>query len=174
MSSIIVAVALVGIIAIICFLLVGINNKQKRKHMKQFLTRFSELGSKNDMNFSSQVILKNSAIGLDGIGRKLLMGEEKDEVAFFSTVIDLHDLVSCSVKKQYASISGGDLKKRKMDTYLEKITLQFNRRSSPPAEVIFFNHTDNQVNEIADLTQKAKHWEAIINKLLKTQLKEIA
>jgi hypothetical protein len=174
MSTIIVAAILIGFIAIFCWLLMSIHHSQKRKHMNQLINRFSKIGSENNMTFSSQEILKDCILGLDGINKKLLILKNKDKNSFTSTIIDLKEVKICSVKKQYGAIAGGALQNNKIETYLENILLHFERENASPVEVVFYNYIENYNSEISDLTQKATHWETILNKMLKPQLKKIA
>ena len=146
MSSLIVAAILVGITVIICFLLVWIHNKEKRKKMDKLFERFRASGVENKISFSSQELLTDSILGLDGVGRKI-----------------------------YGSIRVGELKKRKLNEYLDKIVLHFEfANSKPPVEVCFYKHVDHSIYHLAELEQKARHWELVINKMLKTKSEKTA
>ena len=79
MSTIIVAASLVSVIIFISLILVSINNKQRQKRVTELLDHFSKLGTENNLSFSSQEILENCIIGLDGIQRKLLILKKIDE-----------------------------------------------------------------------------------------------
>ena len=167
MSTILVAAILIGIIAGICLLMVSIDNKQKRKAMNHLLERFHQLGSDHNLSFSSQEILKNGVIGLDGLHRKLAVLQRQSETRFHAKVIDLGDLRTCSVKKEYGTIGGGDLSTKKLEQYLEKIALHFEfNDGSKPVEIVFYNHIDHVIYQIAELENKARHWEAILSKML--------
>ena len=172
MSTILVAAILVGSVVAICFLLISIHNKNKREAMNNLLKHFSQLGTENNMNFSSQEVLNNCVLGLDGVNRKILVVTRED--GFYSSfVIDLNEVKSCTVKKLYGTIRVGDLKNHKLDQYLEKIVLHFEFNRKPSVEIEFYNNSDNHIYETQDLEQKAKHWEAILSKM-HTPLKNIA
>ena len=141
--------------------------------MNQLLHHFSQTGSQHNLSFSGQEILKDVVIGLDGVHRKLLVMERLPGDAFNSFVIDLNEAKSCSVKKEYGTINGGDLKVQRLEQYLQRITLHFALCDKPPAEVVFYKHFENHIYEIAELESKAKHWEAILSKML-APMKKIA
>src|SRR4051812_32479171 len=124
MSTLIVAAIIIGAVVIISFLLNYVHNKHKREAMNKLLTYFSEAGTKDGLRFSSQELLKNTVMGVDGVSRKLLIANRQNEV-LASFVIDLQEMKSCAVQKIYASVNSGDGKNQKPEQYLEKIVLQF-------------------------------------------------
>lgn len=164
MPTLFVASILVGSVAAICLLLVSVHNKDKREAMHDLLKHFSLLGTKNNLNFSSQEVLNNSVLGLDGVSRKILVVIKEDDT-YSSFVIDLNEIQSCTVKKIYGTIKAGDLKNHKLEQYLEKIVLHFEFKSKSPVEIVFYKNFDNHIYETQQLEQKAKHWEAILSKM---------
>jgi hypothetical protein len=172
MSTLLVAAIIVGSIVAICLLLIGIHNKHKREAMNNILKHFSQLGTENNLSFSSQEILNHCVLGLDGVNRKILVVTREDNF-YGSFIIDLNEVKNCTVKKIYGTIKPGDLKDHKIEQYLEKIVLHFELNSKPPVEIVFYKNFDNHIYEIQELEQKAKHWETILSKML-TALKNIA
>jgi hypothetical protein len=173
MSTLFVAAILVGTVAAVCYLLVSLDKKQKRIAMNKLLHTFHLIGSQHNLRFSSQEVLKDAVIGLDGVNRKLLLLERAADGAVHSHVLDLADVKSCTVKKEYGAINGGDLKAKKLEQYLHRITLQFLLLGKPAVEFVFYKHVDNHINEMAELEHKAKHWEAILSKMV-APVKKIA
>jgi hypothetical protein len=175
MSTLIVAAILVGIVTGLCLLFITIDKRAKRKRMHRHLHRFSELGSKYQLTFSSQEILKKCVIGLDGIHRKILVLQERDGTNYDTSVIDLAEVKGCSVKEQYGTIKSGELKARKLESYLELVVLQLELSNGKGAvEIPFYQHLENHVSEGPVLEQKAKHWEAILSKLVPRPVKKTA
>jgi hypothetical protein len=172
MSSLFVAAILVGSVAAICLLLIGIHNKHKREAMSKILKHFSQLGTENNLIFSSQELLKNCVLGLDGMNRKILVVTKEDNY-YGSFIIDLNEVKNCTVKKIYGTIKVGDLKDHELEQYLEKIVLRFELHGKLPVEIVFYKNWDNHIYETQELEQKAKHWEAILSKMQKP-LKNIA
>lgn len=166
MSTVIVAAVLVGIIAAVILLLSVLDKKHKRTAMNQLLNAFRQRGAEHNLSFSSQEIFKDGIIGLDGVHRKLLVLERDADKDLSSFVIDLNEVKSCSVKKEYGTINSGDLKARKLEQYLKQISLHFVVYDKPSVDVVFYEHFENHVFEIGELENKAKHWEAILSKMI--------
>ena len=175
MSTIIVAAILIGAIVAICLLLISIANKQKHKQMNQLLNRFSELGTSHNLSFSSQNVLNNCIIGLDGINRKLLALTQIDNTSFDDYVVDLDEVKNCTIKKHYGNIKPGDLKNKKLETYLERVSLHFDFHNGKEAiEVPFYEHAENSIYHLEDFEHRAEHWKQILTKMLKGSIKKIA
>src|SRR5688572_2735104 len=168
MSNFIVAGIVVGSIVLVCFLLVGIHNKQKRKAMDDLLKKISKIGSTHQLSFSSQELLHNSVLGLDGVHRKILFVTSENE-NYRSVMIDLDTVKNCTVKKTYGKIKAGDLKKQRLDQYVESIDLHFDLLNDSTSDVRFYQNLVNHTHEVALMEQKAKHWEAILSKMLRPQ-----
>jgi hypothetical protein len=172
MSTFIVAAIIIGSVIGICLLLISIHNKHNREAMNKLLKNFSQLGTENDLSFSSQEVLKNCVLGLDGVQRKILVVQR--EYGFVgSFIIDLREVKNCTVKKIYGTINVGDLKKKKLEQYLEKIVLHFDLNSNSSVEIVFYKHFENHLLEALELEQKAKNWDAILSKM-QIPLKNIA
>lgn len=166
MSNIIVAIIVVASVTFVCLLLAGIHNKQKRKAMNELLNYFRQAGTENNFSFSSEEVLQNSVLGLDPVHRKLLFAVRSGSL-FHSSVIDVNNLGSCTVKKHYGTIQAGDLKKHKLEQYLDRITLHLEPAGKPPVEIDFYRHSDNHLFEIPELEQKARYWETFLAKMQK-------
>ena len=175
MSSIIIAAILIGIVAFIIILLTTIHNKQKKKKTSALVTQFNHAGMENNFSFSCQEILKNSIIGLDGLQRKLLILEyREDEKHKRIHIIDLNKVKNCGLQKTFSTIPASDRNKTS-EVYLEKIQLKFDYTNQDlPAEVVFFDHINNHIYEISELEHKARNWQNILNKLIAPSNKQIA
>jgi hypothetical protein len=174
MSSILTALVIVGSIAAITLVLIYVNNRHQKRKRQKLLHRFSMIGTENNMSFTSQEILQDGIIGLDGLNKKLLVLESSEHDLNW-TIIKLEEVKSCSVKKLYQATNRGSLKKQVMEEHLEKLVLQFvlegeNRK----VEIPFFNFGKNNIYQLAELEQKARYWEASLSKLLTTKHKKTA
>jgi hypothetical protein len=175
MSTLIVAAILVGIIGAICLVLVFVDKKQKHKRKNRLLQHFSGLASKHNLTFSSQVLLKNTAIGLDGVHRKLLALTVTDDQKFDHQLMDLNHIQTCTVKKIQGTIAGNPIQKRKQEQYLERIILYCElKEQHQPYEILFFNHLHDPLYEAILLEQKAKEWELMIAQMLSRPVKKMA
>ena len=143
--------------------------------MNQRLHRISELGSKHQLTLSSQEILKKCVIGLDGVHRKIVVLRETDETNYNASVIDLADVKACSVKEHYGTIRSGELKARKLESYLEQIVLHLElNNGNDPVEIPFYQNLEDHEGERPQLGQKAKHWEVLLSKLVHKPEKKTA
>lgn len=148
-----------------------IGQKQKRKHMNQILNRFSDLVARHGLYISSQAILQTCIIALDGINRKMIVQHSDGS----HCIIDLDEVLSCSVIKQYGSIYGGDLKTRQLDQYLQKVLLCFHfKTGKPPVEIPFYQHNADPIVLATERENKAKDWEAVLSKMLWRPVRKIA
>ena len=174
MSTLIVVAVLIAAIIAICMLLLSIANKQKNKRMNKILKQFSQLGTHYNLSFSSQEVLSNVIIGLDGINRKILILEVID-TSFNDHIIDLNEVKHCTVKKYYGNIKPEGLKHHSLESFLEKICLHFeflNGRESK--EIVFYNHMDNHTYQLSVLQQKALNWKDSFEKMLNVHVNKIA
>lgn len=143
--------------------------------MRELFNYLHVLGSKKNLNFSSCEFLKDALIGLDTTSRKLLIVRGVQEAKYEEVLVDLDEVESCSLKKVYGSIKAGDLKKRKLEQLLNKISLHFEFRSDRrPVEVPFFEYSENAASKRSELNQKARHWGLLLSEMLKSRDKEIA
>ena len=175
MSTIIVAAILISVITGICLILVSINNKHRQKKASELLNHFSKLGTENKLSFSSQEILENCIIGLDGIRRKLLILKKIDTDDYDPIFLDLNEVKKCSKKNIYTRVNIGTNKKERFENHLDKIVLDFdfidNRQ---PVQILFFEPITNHIFAMSELEQKAKKWETILSQIANTGLKKIA
>jgi hypothetical protein len=166
MSTLFVAGILLCFLAVFIVLFTANENRKKQAQLKRFSSLFSELGLLNNLTFSSQEILKDAAIGLDGRHRKLLVLNRDSAASFRNQLVHLAEVKTCAVKKHYAG-SAAALKKSSEDRYLEKVALQFAfKNNREPVEVIFYHHINCGVYEINEMNEKARHWEVILSKML--------
>ena len=175
MSTIIVAAILISVITGICLILVSINNKHRQKTASELLNHFSKLGTENKLSFSSQEILENCIIGLDGIQRKLLILKKIDKDEYDSILLDLNEVKKCSKKNIYTRVNIGTNKKERFENHLDKIVLDFDFIDNrEPVQILFFEPITNHIFAMSELEQKAKKWETILSQIANTGLKKIA
>jgi hypothetical protein len=174
MSSIFMALIIIGSVAAITLVLISINNKHQKRKREKLLHRFSQTGTENNMAFTSQEILQDAIIGLDGLNKKLLILESNENDITW-TVINLEEVKACNVKKLYQTTNRGTLKKPELEDHLERIVLQFELKDeNRKIEIPFFSFGKNHVFQLAELEQKARYWEASLSKLLTGNLKKTA
>ena len=138
--------------------------------------QLSELGSKFSLSFSSHEVVGNKIMGLDGINRKLLVLEQTNGQSR-SYIIDLDEAKAITLKKIYSSIKAGDLKKRRIEEFLETIQLQFEFGNGKEDIVLPFYESKIDNNyDLPGLERKIKNWQLILSKMTgiknKNQIRE--
>ena len=149
---------------------------QKRKNFKRnkSLLYLSQLGTRYNLNFSSQEVLSNYIMGLDGVKRKLLILRGYGNKDFQICLVDLNLLESCSVKTYYGGIKVGELKRRHLNSYIRQISLQFIfSNGSQTLEVPFFLETEQVKEELPVMERKAFYWKSILSKMIVKPLREV-
>jgi hypothetical protein len=175
MATVFAVVVLGIVVAVICRLVVIVAETKKRCRMNYLMDRLREEGLKRNLCFSGQDIVNNCVFGLDGVNRKLLVIADTHQRKNDVILVDLTEVKSCSVKKRYGMIKGGDLKRTSLENFLELMVFHFafiGQRQ--PIEVVLFNHKTDPVNGLPEWEQKAKRWEMILSKLLHVPVKKMS
>lgn len=166
MTHLIVALIIILIIIIIPLILILMHHKTLKKQEEQMLVLFSRLGSLYYLSFTSQEILHNKIIGLDGLRRKILIIEDHNHRYDFR-FIDLYEVSACKVKKIYNDINAAGFKENKLEEYLNAIALEFDfKNGSTPVALEFYKGITHNVYEKSELETKAKQWEVMLSKML--------
>lgn len=175
MSAIIIAAIIISIVTCICLILIELDKKQMRKTASELLNHFSKLGTENNLSFTSQEILENCIIGLDGIQKKLLILKRIDKEEYNSILLDLNEVKICSKKTIYKRINIGTSKKERFENHIDKIVLDFDFIDDrQPVQILFFEHVTSHIFAMSELEQKAKKWETIVSQITNTGLKKTA
>ena len=175
MSTLFTAIILLGGAAVICFLFISIEKRRSRKEKNLFLKKFSELGSHYGLSFSSQEVLNNCIIGMDGMNRKLLVLKDQGNDLLSHTIISLDEVKSCSLEIGETIIDEGGAYELYQNKNVNRIELLFHFYSpKDPVAVCFYDEIFNDEREEEELGQKAKDWEAILSKMLNSRVKSIA
>ena len=133
--------------------------------MNNLLQCFKEIVIKSHFRISSQELLKDCVFGIDGINRKLLIVKSQNEM-FCSSVINLDDIKTCSIKKEYRSIGVNGLESKRLEHYLEKVLLRLEfGNGRKDTEVLFYQDSSNPLYEVHKLTNKARLWETMLSKM---------
>ena len=167
----IIAFIIVVSIVILFFLLVYMSHQDLKKKQAAFLLQFSKLGSRYGMSFTSQEILPQRIIGLDGILQKILVFETGNESIDWY-LINLKEVESCVLKKIPGNIGISQSGFEQPEDRAEVIVLEFSFKNNLQTVVLpFYERSRNAINEIAGLTQKAKDWEVMLSKMLTNEVK---
>jgi hypothetical protein len=126
---------------------------------------FKELGQRLQLSFSSQLVLADMLIGIDGISRKLLLVRNEAGIPGHN-VLDLADVTECSLYKKYSPIPGGALKTKNSDVFVEKVGLKFVQHNRQEVFLAFYTRGLNYIDELRSLEQKARDWASMFTKML--------
>lgn len=126
----------------------------------------SELGSRYNLSFSSQLVLGNMIMALDGVKRRLLVVEIAKEENH-PLIIDLNNVAAVTVRKNYGSIGQGELKSKGLEAFLKRIDLQFKLNDNAGTIVLpFYDREINDVKDRARLGKSAKNWQMLLSKMV--------
>lgn len=136
------------------------SRRQKQRAADKLRQRFLAFGVQHRLNFSSQELLSDCMIGIDGQQRKLLVVENYDNDVFRSVLIDLHDIRSCEVIHQYPAnrTASRSLKP-------SSILLQLALASRQPVEITFYGEVRDRGGKWQLLDTKARQWEILLSKM---------
>jgi hypothetical protein len=143
--------------------------------MRELLNHLTQRGTEKNLEFSSCEILLDTLIGLDAVAGRMLIIRGTKTTRYDEVFINLDVLKSCSIKKVYGSIRAGELKKRKLEQLLNKISLCLEFRGDKESiEIVFYEYSKSDSSQRSALERKAAHWAATLSKRLKAAETETA
>jgi hypothetical protein len=150
------------------------HNNQLKTRKRSLLSFFSHTAALHNISFTSQEILRDMALGLDGPKRKVLVVEEKGET-FDTHIIDLTQVNTCKVKKIYAAIDINKYKRNRPEEYLKSIALAFEFKTDrSPVVAHFYRNATNSIYEIPELEARVRNWETMLSKMLQNKGEKIS
>jgi hypothetical protein len=166
MSHYLVASIIVLTIIVIPLIFVIMHNHQSKKGREKLLVFFSNMGAAYNLSFTGQEILYDKIIGLDEPRKKLLVVEE-NERKYDVCIINLYEVNSCKMKKNYTDMRRSDDKRDGLEDYLNSIALEFSfKNGKAPVAVSFYKIENHSVYQVPELEMKIKHWESTLSKIL--------
>lgn len=119
-----------------------------------------------DTCFSKHEIFGNLSLSLDIIGRRLMISGIVNRIRR-SFQIQLNATRRISIKKVYMNIYVGQLKKRRLEEFLEAIYLQFEFLDGRQAlHLPVFDRALDNLNDLPETEKKALYWQDILSELL--------
>lgn len=141
-----------------------------KKKMENLLRKLSREGAANHLTFSSQEILQNKVLGIDGIHRKIMILEKKED-AYYSSIISLDEVHDCQVVNNSDLINRNNLKKSRSESSPANLELRFDLNNhTQPVSIIFSNGITNSKKEFTFLKAKAEYWCVMFSKMLNSQI----
>jgi hypothetical protein len=166
------SIALIIVIVTVCIPLIFIllHRKRRKQKNKALLNFFIGEGAKRGLSFSSREILRSRIIGLDAAKQTLLVFDFNNDGNI--RCINMSEVKTCRVEKNYDSIVIGTEKQAKAESHLRSIDLKFIfKNNADPVSVLFYDSSINSIYEMAELESKAKAWEMLLSKMLFKELK---
>ena len=144
--------------------------KHKMKFDRINYLQLRELGSKFNLSFSDYVTLGNKTIGLDVMKRKLLIAEKKDGL-FRPYFIELKEVSAITLQKIYNSLKAGELKKRRIEEFLQSVRLQLEFENGENTIVLpFYERTIDDIRNLQWFESKARNWQMMLSNMLRGKI----
>lgn len=175
MSTIISAVVIIGLIALIIWLLIYFNNKEQDKKAALCLIRLNKLAIRNNLSLSEIEILKDTLFGIDPLLRKLVILEPDADGAQQHQIIELDSVIRCSLQENNRTVYQKGSSGTVHDIFIEQISLLFEFADKRPSySLVFYQHIIDHISEMPDLEKKAIKWQEQISQHIKQPLRRIA
>jgi len=138
------------------------------------LLNLEKIAKTRSLHFSSEDEVGTNVIALDARKRKLLYLKKAPDISS-CLIIDLNNLVSCSIRKQYDSINADELKTKKLHDFLKSIFINLSfKNGSGTLSLPFYDAQTDKQEDVEEAEAKAKKWETIVSKLKPVQIRERA
>lgn len=163
MSTIITSLIIIALIVAIVFVFKMINKIHLKKVKDKLISSLSHAGTKHELSFTSQELLRDKVIGVDGIHRKFVVVNEQEECI----IVNLEEVKNCRFQKNYGQVHYGEGANRHVENRLATISLLFeHERNNKIVQVHFYDHTVHSFSEADALEAKARDWEVILSKMM--------
>ena len=163
MSTLIVSLVIIAVVVLLIMGFGFISKRNRNAKEQRFINLFNKAGEENGLSFSSQEVLRNKIIGLDGLNRKFVVVNENE----VSRVISIDDVRKCSMQKNLETYTRTDEKSSGYEMFVKSIFLQFDFKDKRPTEtVIFYDNLLQPQAEEKQMEAKAKDWEIILSKMI--------
>ena len=138
------------------------------------LCNISRLARRARLSISNQDEVGSNVIALDVVKRKLLYAK-KAPAASSCLIIDLNNLETCSIRKEYSGINAGELRTKKLHHFLKSVLLKLVFKNGTGAvSLALFDAQKESLDNPEQLEAQARKWENLVSKLLPLPLGERA
>ena len=138
------------------------------------LLNLAKIAKAGRLRFSTNDEVGANVIALD-TRRKKLFYLKKGPNTPSCLIIDLNNLVSCSIKKQYNSINAGDLNTKKLQDFLKSIFINLSFKNGyRTLSLPLYDAQKDKESDIEQLEEKANRWKTIVSKFLPIQVRDRA
>lgn len=158
MSSIVILVIVLLVIAAFCIVFIFIHNSRNKQRTNGLQLRMKKIAADNKLEIAVAEEINSSIFGLDANHNMLIVCGAKDD-----RIIQLAGLKSCRKQKKWLHIPAE--KGARPETHLEKISLLLEfSNDTPAAELIFYEYRSHSIFQMHELEQKTDYWELLLNR----------
>lgn len=162
MATLIVSLVIIAGIVLLIMGFSFLNKRNKIAKEQKLIKLFNNAGEENGLSFSSQEVLRNKIIGLDGLNRKFVVVNENEV-----RVISIDDVRKCSMQKNIETYTRADEKSSGYEMFVKNIFLEFEFKDKRPAEkIIFYDNLLQPQAEEKLMEAKVRDWEIILSKMI--------
>ena len=175
MSTIISAVIIVVAIVLIFWLLIAVHKNDVKKKAAGLIIQFNEVAYNNNLAVTETETLNDMVFGMDELYGKLLILEVTGKNKYQHQIIDLNNVMRCTLQKNSRPVYEKGASGQISDVYVENVNLLFEFTDSRESyELTFYRHIVDHIFELPQLEQKAVKWQELISKKIKNPLRRIA
>ncbi|MGZ8544012.1 MAG: hypothetical protein ACXWV0_01900 [Flavisolibacter sp.] len=141
------------------------NSQQRKTHTEQLLRSFSELGTRYQLSFSSQLNFPGILVGIDGIRRIMLVVKTGEAIPQWK-LVDLVSIRNCTLLRNYEPIPACELRSYSPDRYLQAVHLRILTVNNEEILLPFYVKHLHNLKDLPRIAKTAQDWHHMILKLL--------
>ena len=166
MWTITIVFILIAIIAAFSLVLVKLSNRQRKSERAALINHFGKLAVRHDLVITDREVLEDLAIGLDRERRKLLIVKREDR-KYDSMVIDLREVTAVERKELREHMYPNKYALLTDALRLERILLELKFVDERTAvQILFYDFISDSFYDIAEMKEKAIHWEGLLSDIV--------
>lgn len=175
MSTIISAIIIIAVLALIIWLFMAIHKNNQEKKAAGLRIQFNELALKNNLVVTETEIMHDLLFGIDELYGKLLVVETTGKNRYRHRIIELDNVTTCTLQKSNRAVYENGNAGKINEVVVEEVKLLFEFTGKrTPFELVFYRNVIDYIFELPHLETKAIHWQQLISKKIQYQLKRIA
>jgi hypothetical protein len=165
MSTLYVAAILVSSVVALVWIFIKFNARKTRREEQAYFDHFNRIASEHNIRFTKHEKFSNKIIGLDQLKKTLVIFEFENQDN--PILINLSDIRSCTLVKEYGHINAGNENKPKLERYTQSIdlTFTFKNKSESITVTLYENHV-NAIDQMLSLEASGKDWESSLSQLI--------
>lgn len=169
-SAIIIAAIILIAITVFILLFRFLHQFFSKKDNNALYDAYSEYAIANEFTASSEVLINDTIIAIDGKKRSILVVKNEKELKPVFQLIALDDVKQCAVQEEYCNAMLGYGWNKKEDTYINNIHFKIDcKNKEKSVSILFYEYGKNSPLQLPIISRQARNLEILFNKLLKKQ-----